>query len=184
MAVVDEEARLRSPSLDLAARTLKEHVPHVLDDLIISDQVYVARDSSFDDAVGVPEVSLGDANFSVRSAMSRLDLVLSDPDAERTLVNALAAPAVASDPTRKERLTAALRTDLLADDGGSYGRYELLREMQPVLMRASVDHPLAVFYLGSPADAVARDHRARGFRDVSRKSVVAARRASMHAGAA
>ena len=121
-------------------------MPNVLDDVVVKDRVYVARDVSFADAFGMADFTVGIAGSS-KTQIDRIGSTLATTDLDRVLSNAIAAPAVPRDMTRPDRFKAALRDDVFVDDGGSYGRYELLREMQPVLVRASPEQLLAVMFI-------------------------------------
>lgn len=142
----EKAARARIASLDLAARVLKFFLPNVFDEVAVSDRIYLARDDSFGDAFSMPQ-STARADLSSTTTMEQLATILAGTELDLALANAMTAPAVPKDSTRPDRLRAALHSDLLADDGGSYGRYELLREMQPVLMRASSGRPLSVMFV-------------------------------------
>ena len=143
----EKEMKARIPSLDLAARAIAPLIPGVYDAIAVRDRVYVSRDSTFDDAFPVLEFTAGEATFSTRSTIDRVETLLATGELDRVLENAMTAPVVPSDPTRATRFTSALQNDRLLDDGGSYGRYELLREIQPTLMRATPDQPLATMFI-------------------------------------
>jgi diguanylate cyclase (GGDEF)-like protein len=147
MCDMQKIAKERIPSLDLAARVSRHFVPNVFDEVVVSDRMYVARDESFRDAFPWPHFSAGHATIAVRSNIDSVEAALAGCEMERALANALAAPAVPKDQARPHRLEAALHSDLLADDGGSYGLYELLRELQSVLMRASYARPISVMFI-------------------------------------
>lgn len=147
MFAINDEMKARIPTLDLAVRSVSSDVPNVFENIAVDDRVIVAREESFDDAFAIPQFRMGEATLTANSSIDRVEVALADPGFDRVLRNALAAPAVAVDPTRRDRFNRALRTDLYADDGGSYGRYELHREIQPALMRASTARPLAVMFV-------------------------------------
>lgn len=142
----EKSAKERIASLDLAARVLKHYLPNGVDEVVVADRIYVGRDESFGDAFGMPHFTAG-ATGSAQSQLDGIEAALAGPEMQAALANAIAAPAVPKDSRRPDRFKAALHSDLLADEGGTYGRYELLREMQPVLMRASSTSPLAVMFV-------------------------------------
>ena len=141
------EAQARIPSLDLASRVLKQSMPNVMTEMVLEDRVYLALNDSFNDAVAIPKFRGGQSTISATMDLEALESDLKAPELGVALKNAIAAPAVPLDARRSARFEAALENDRLADEGGSYGSYELRRELQLPLMRASQEHVLAVLFV-------------------------------------
>jgi diguanylate cyclase (GGDEF)-like protein len=147
LLATERDIKRRVPAVDLAARALMHFVPNVIETITVRDRVFVSRNESFDDAFGLPEIAIGPITTSVRSTMQRLETILETTEVARVLENALGASVFPADMTRQDRFKAALQNDLFVDDGGSYGRYELQRVLQPMLLRATAEQPLTTMFI-------------------------------------
>jgi diguanylate cyclase (GGDEF)-like protein len=144
--VIEHRLRERRGTLDLAESVLRFFCPNVLDEVVVRDRIVIARDAAFSDAQSAPSLTCS-CNGGVRSPLEKLEHAIADPSFDVAFCNVLRTTPLGRDDARQERLERAAREDRLADDAGRFGRYELERDLQRHLMRATDAHPIAVMFV-------------------------------------